>query len=105
MLPCAAVALSSYLPLLLISSEQVHYSSSSKSLTDDPKVVLDFFISGEIIGSGLNLSLGVGGCVCIFSQWDQHVGKGDVIIEHAGLLFFKNYSLVIGSGETCCCAT
>jgi hypothetical protein len=30
------------------------------------------------------------------------VGKGDVV-ERAGLFSFKNCSLVIGLGETCCC--
>ncbi len=51
-----------------ISSEQVHYSSSFKSLTDDPKVIMDFFLGGEVIG--LNVSLGVGGSIRVFSQWD-----------------------------------
>jgi hypothetical protein len=31
---------------------------------------LDFFRGGEVIGSRLNMSFGVGGFVCIFSQWD-----------------------------------
>ncbi len=33
------------------------------------------------------------------------MGKGDVAIEHVGLLSFKNYSLIINLGETYrCCA-
>jgi hypothetical protein len=67
MLSCVVVASSSSPPLPLISFEDVHFSSSSESLTSDPKVVLDFFLSGEVTSSGLNLSLGVGGFVCVFS--------------------------------------
>jgi hypothetical protein len=55
-------------PPFPISFEQVHSSSSFESLISDPKVVLDFFLGGEVIRP--NLSLGVGGSVCIFSQWD-----------------------------------
>jgi len=47
--------------------EQVYSSSSSKSLTDDPKVILAFFLGGEATSSRLNLSLSVGGYVHIFS--------------------------------------
>jgi hypothetical protein len=50
--------------------EQVCSSSSSKSLTDDPKVILAFFLGGEATSSRLNLSLSVGGYVHIFSWWD-----------------------------------
>jgi hypothetical protein len=39
-----------------------------ESTTYDLKVVIDFFLSGEVIGLGLNLSLGVGGFVRIFNQ-------------------------------------
>jgi len=62
------VASSSSPPTPPISSKQVRSLSSFESLTDDPKVVLDFFLGGEVIRP--NLSLGVGGSVCIFSQWD-----------------------------------
>jgi hypothetical protein len=51
-----------------MSFEHVCSSSSSESLTSDPKVVLDLFLGGEVIGLGLNLSLGVGGCVCVFNR-------------------------------------
>jgi hypothetical protein len=43
--------------------------SSYESTTNDLKVVLDFFLGGEIIGSMLKFSLGVGGSTHIFSQW------------------------------------
>jgi hypothetical protein len=101
--PCMAIASSFSPPIPLISSEQVRFSSSSKSLTSYLKVVLDFFFGGEVTCSRLNVSLGVGGFVFIFNRWDWHVGKGDVVVKCAGLFFFKNCSLVIGSGETCCC--
>jgi len=48
MLPCVVVALSSSPPLPPISFEQVRSSSSFKSLTDDPKVILDFFLGGDV---------------------------------------------------------
>jgi hypothetical protein len=51
MLPCVIVASSSSPPPPLISSKHVHSPSSSKSLTDDPKVILDLFLGGEVIGS------------------------------------------------------
>jgi hypothetical protein len=70
MLPYITIASSSSPPLLPNSSEQVHSSSSFESLTDDPKVVLDFFLGGEVTNSGLHLSLSVGGFIHIFSQWD-----------------------------------
>jgi len=70
MLPYMVVASSFSPPLPPISFEQVHSSSSSKSLTNDPKVVLDFFLGGEVIGSRLNLSLRVGGFICILNRWD-----------------------------------
>jgi hypothetical protein len=52
------------------------------------------------------LSLGVGGFICVFNQWDWCVGKGDVVMEHASLLSFQNCYLIIGLGEIChYCAT
>jgi len=67
MLPCVALA-SSFYPLPPpISFEQVCSSSSFESLTDDSKIILDFFLGGEVIGSGLNLSLGVGCYIRVFS--------------------------------------
>jgi hypothetical protein len=53
-------------PLPSISYKQVHSSSFSESLIGDPKVVLDFFLGGEVTGLGLNPSLGVGDFVRIF---------------------------------------
>jgi hypothetical protein len=70
MLSYVVVASSSFSPLPPISYEHVHSSSSFESLTSDPKVVMTFFLGGEVIGSRLNLSLGVGGYVCIFSRWE-----------------------------------
>jgi len=70
MLPCVVVSSSFYPPLALISSEQVRSSSFFESLTDDPKVTLDFFLGDEVTSSGLNLFLGVGGFVSVFNQWD-----------------------------------
>jgi hypothetical protein len=70
MLPYIVVALSFFPPPPLISFEHVYSSSSSESLTDDPKVILDFFLSDEVTSSKLNLSLGVGGSICVFNQWD-----------------------------------
>jgi hypothetical protein len=57
MLSSIAIASSSYPPLPPISSEHVHSSSSSELLTGDTKVVLDFFLSGEIIVQGLTCPL------------------------------------------------
>jgi hypothetical protein len=57
MLSFVAIASSSYPPLPLISSEHVHSSSFFESLTIDPKVVLDFFFSGEVIVHGLKCPL------------------------------------------------
>ncbi len=53
-----------------ISFEQVCSSSSFEPLTIDPKVVLDFFLGGDVTGSRLNMSFGVGGSIHIFNQWD-----------------------------------
>jgi hypothetical protein len=44
MLPCVAIALSFSPPLPPISSERVRSSPSPKSLTSDPKIVLDCFL-------------------------------------------------------------
>jgi hypothetical protein len=68
MLPYVVVASSSSPPPPAISSEQVHSSSFSKSLTSDLKVVLDFFFGDEVTCLGLNLFLGVVSFVHIFSQ-------------------------------------
>ncbi len=65
-----AVASSFSPPLSPFSSKHVHSSSFSKSLTSDSKIVLDFFLGSEVIGSRLNLSLGVGSYVHIFNWWD-----------------------------------
>jgi hypothetical protein len=70
MLPHIAIASSSSPALPLISSEHVHSSSSFESLANNPKVILDFFRGGEVIGSRLNSSFGVGGSIHIFKQWD-----------------------------------
>jgi len=75
MLPCIVVALSFSPPLPPISSKQVLSSSSFESLIGDPKVVLDFFLGGDVTSWRLHLSLGVGGFVHICSQWDWRVGK------------------------------
>jgi len=48
MLPCIVVALSFSPPLPPISSKQVLSSSSFESLIGDPKVVLDFFLGGDV---------------------------------------------------------
>ncbi len=61
------VASSSSPPLPPFSFEQVHSSSFFQSLTNDLKIVLDFFLGSEVIGSRLNLSFGVGSYVHIFS--------------------------------------
>jgi hypothetical protein len=68
MLPWVDVALNSFPPLPPISLKHVHSSSSSESLISDPKVVLDFFLGGEVTGSRLNLSLGVGDYIRIFNR-------------------------------------
>jgi hypothetical protein len=67
---------------------------------------MDFFLSGEVTCLKLSLSFGVSGFVHIFSQWDEQVGKGDLVVERASLIFFKNCSLITCLGETCrYCAT
>ncbi len=100
MLPYVDVTLSYFPPPPPISYDKVHSSSSSESITNDPKVVLDFFLGGEVIGSRLNMSLGVGGLIYVFDWWDSHVGKGDVVVKLDGLLSFKKCSLVTSSSET-----
>jgi len=67
MLPYIAVASSFFPPPPPMSSKQVHFSSSFESLTDDLKVVLDFFLGSEIISLRLNLSLGVSSSVYVFN--------------------------------------
>jgi len=67
MLPCIVFALSSSPPPPTFSYEQVHSSSSFESTTSDPKV-LDFFLGGEVIGLGLNLSFCVNNFVHIFNH-------------------------------------
>jgi len=67
MLPYIVVALSFSPPPPLISSKQVHSSSSFELTTCDPKVHIDFFFSGEVTGSILNLSFGVGSYVHVFN--------------------------------------
>jgi len=59
MLPYIVITLSSPPLPPPMSFEQVCSSSSVESLTSDPKVVLDLFMGDEVIGSRLNLSLGV----------------------------------------------
>ncbi len=56
MLSCVVIIWNYYPPLPPISFEWIHYVSSSTSTTCDPKVILDFFFNGEVIGSGFNLS-------------------------------------------------
>jgi hypothetical protein len=67
MLPYIAVASSFFPPPPPMSSKQLHSPSSSESLTNDPKVVVDFFIGSAVIGSRLNMSLGVDGYICVFN--------------------------------------
>jgi hypothetical protein len=59
-----------FLPPPPTSSDQVHFSSSSKSTNCDLKIVIDFFFSGKVTCLKFNLSLGVGNFVCIFKQWN-----------------------------------
>jgi hypothetical protein len=67
MLPYVVIASSSFPLPPTISSEQVHSSSFSESLTSDLKVVLNYFFGDEVIGLGLKLFLGVGSFVHVFS--------------------------------------
>jgi hypothetical protein len=67
MLPYVAIASSSSPPLPTISFEHIRSSSSYESLTNDPKVVMDFFLGGEVTSSGFNLSFGVGDFVRVFN--------------------------------------
>jgi hypothetical protein len=69
MLPYVDVASSSSPPLPPISFEQVRSPFFYESLTNDPKVVLNFFLGGGVASSGLNLSFGVGNFICVFNQW------------------------------------
>jgi hypothetical protein len=68
--------------------------------TCDLKIVIDFFLGGEVISLRLNLSLGVGDYVCIFNLWNQGTSKGKDVVECVGLLSFNNWSLVTCSSET-----
>jgi hypothetical protein len=101
MLPYVVIALSSSSLPPIISFEQVHSSSSFESLTNDMKVVMDFFLCDEVTSSRLNMSLRVGGSIHVFNQWDLRVGEGDIVVKCVGLFSFKNHSLVTSSGETC----
>jgi hypothetical protein len=62
------VASSSPPTLPPISSKQVHSSFSFESFIDDPKIVLDFFLSGEVISLRFNMSFGVGDFMRIFNR-------------------------------------
>jgi hypothetical protein len=64
------------------------------------KIVLDFFLGGEITSSRHNMSLGVSNSIHVFYLWDWCTSKGNIVVECACLLSFKNYSFVTGSGET-----
>jgi hypothetical protein len=54
MLTYVIVALSFSLLPPLVSSKHICSSSFFESTTDDPKIVLNFFLGGEVISSGLN---------------------------------------------------
>jgi len=99
-LPYVTVAWNSSPPPPPILFEQVSSSSSFESTTYDLKLVIDFFLSVEVTCSRLNLSLGVGNYVHVFSLWHWHTNKGEVMVECASLFSFKNCSLVISSSET-----
>ncbi len=103
MMLCVAIASSFSPPLPSILFGQICSSSSFESLIGDPKIILDFFLGGEVTSLRLNMSIGVGGFVHVFSQRDWCVGTCDVVVEHANLFSFKNCSLVTSLGETYCC--
>jgi hypothetical protein len=89
-LPFVVVAWNTFPPPPPISSEHVHSSSCFEWRTCDLKIVLDFFLGGEVISLGLNLSLGVGGYVCVFNLWNRCTSKGKDVVERVGLLSFNN---------------
>jgi hypothetical protein len=102
MLPYVVVVWNSFPPPPLISSKQVHSSSSSKSITCNLIIVKYLFLGGEVTSWRVNLSLGVGGSIRIFSQWDWCTSKGKTVVECVCFLSLKNCSLVTSLGEICC---
>jgi hypothetical protein len=55
------------------------------------KIVLNFFLSNEVISLGFNLFCGVGGFIHIFSLWHWRFEKGDAIVNHVGFHSLRNY--------------
>jgi hypothetical protein len=63
------------------------------------KIILDFFLGGEVTNSRLSLSLGVGGCIHVLVYETHMLVKAKLWLSV--LVFFpKNYSLVTSSDET-----
>ncbi len=99
MLPCVIIACSFSPPPPPILSEHVCSSASSESITCDMKIILDFFLGGEVTNSRLSLSLGVGGCIHVLVYETHMLVKAKLWLSV--LVFFpKNYSLVTSSDET-----
>jgi len=74
-----------------IFSKHVLFLSSSELTIWTLKIVLNFFLSNEVIGLGFNLFCGVGGFIHIFSLWHWRFEKGDAIVNHVGFHSLRNY--------------
>jgi hypothetical protein len=57
-----------------------------------------FIFGGELVGFGLNRSMGVDGLVHTFTHCDCQTACGDMFVEHINLCLLTNYSLVTTSG-------
>jgi hypothetical protein len=61
--------------------------------------VRGFFFGGEIVGYGLNQSLGVDGLVHIFNSCDCQIGRGNILVEHTSQHSLMNCSMLITLGK------
>jgi hypothetical protein len=57
------------------------------------------FLSGELVGSRFNQSLGVDGSFRTFTRCECQIGCGDMFVECIDRHSFLNYSLVTTSKE------
>jgi len=93
----------SFFVLIDLSSYCVVTSTSMSS--SPPSIIIihwrvwGFFFNGELIGYGLNQSLGVDDSICIFTHCEYWTSCGNMLAKHTDGCSLKNYSLVTTSRE------
>ncbi len=109
-----SLQLSMNLSLFVLIDSLSYYVITLTSMSSSPPFIIishwrvwGFFFGGELVGFGLNMSLGVDNSIHIFTRCDCQIGCGNMLIERTNQHSLMNCTLVttLGKGFLDCSAT